>query len=115
MICPRCGRENKGRNVCYHCGQFLQDGNKLNKRKLLSPEERKKLLFKNTFAFIKNFAISAIVLFLSFIILSIIFIYGYRFLINVLNLDDYPTNEEIESIQKEEITEASLAPAPSLK
>lgn len=114
MICPRCGRENDQRSVCFHCGQFLQNGKKLNKRKILSPEEKRKYIFKNIFAFFKNFTISAIVLFLSFIILSILFIYGYRFLVNILHLDDFPDPEEIASVENEVHESQTLAPAPTL-
>lgn len=113
MICPKCGQENEGRNVCLKCGAFLQDGKKAKRYPQLSPTEKRRYIGKQIIAFFKQFAFSLLVLILAFAVLSVLFYFTYGFLNRVLHLDEnLPENNP--AVQSSERARETLPAAPTL-
>ncbi len=91
MLCNNCGRENdKDRNVCIHCGNFIS---KNTKRRNTNPEEARKRRNRNIWQSVKSFFI-AIAIMIGFLLIAtvIVFFVSYFLTRNM----DWPTQEELD-------------------
>ncbi|MDO5732154.1 MAG: hypothetical protein Q4P72_00020 [Eubacteriales bacterium] len=109
MICPNCGQENENRSVCSQCGQFLASTG--SKKAKLSPSEAKAQRLKQIRYFFKEFLSSTLVLILAFFLLSILFLFLYRFVISKI---DIPNVDAPEQMSVDQSSSGDYAEKPEL-
>ena len=96
IVCKNCGSKNpNNRSVCVKCGAFLYEKNPQFEK---DPKVLRKMRWTRIWNTIKSMGLMIIVLFVSFILLSVLMFFVIRF---VSSRMDWPTEDELQQEMEE--------------